>query len=82
MENLTDDYSNKIDTIHKVFNLAINIGKSYKDAEPSLKRFYLDLFWEGFDVENGKIRKSRLSKALKPLLLSESVRVRDNMLLG
>lgn len=65
-----------------MIDLAIDIGKTYRQAEPPLKRFYLDLFWEGFDVESGKIRKSRLNRDLKPLILNASVRVRHTVLPG
>ena len=75
LNQLEDDHSQTINTIQKLFTLAENIGKAYKDADPSLKRFYLDLFWEGFDVRQGRIVNSRLHKGLKPLLANESVRV-------
>ena len=76
--NLTDNYDQKVETLKKVFNYAIDIGTSYKEAEDTLKRFYLDLFWEGFDIDKGKIRKSRLNEDLKPLILANSVRVRQS----
>lgn len=77
INNLEDDHSQKIATLQKLFDLAQNIGKAYKEAESSLKRFYLDLFWEGFDIKNGRIARSRLHKSLKPLLSSNLVRVRQ-----
>ncbi len=42
-------------TVQRLMALAQNIRIAYHDAEPSLKRFYLGLFWEKFLVKKGKI---------------------------
>ena len=79
---MSDNFDQKVEILKKVFNYAIDVGTSYKEAEDTLKRFYLDLFWEGFDIYQGKIRKSRLNEDLKPLILANSVRVRQSGLRG
>ncbi|MDQ3098257.1 MAG: recombinase family protein [bacterium] len=73
-----DSYKDKIDVIKKVYELARNIGKTYNEAEPQLKRFYLALFWERFEVQKGKIKSSKIAKDLEPLISDQLVRVRQN----
>lgn len=48
--------------------LAQNIKLAYQKAEPSLKRFYLGLFWEKFSVRKGAIIDARLTEEVKELL--------------
>ena len=72
------DYSKALRSIQALMGLALNIGKTYKEADYELKRYYLGLFFGGggFDVKNGKIIKLRLSDNVKPLIAKGSVRVR------
>lgn len=78
INKLETNHTQTIDTIKKLYSLAEDIGNAYKTADPALKRFYLDLFWEGFDIKNGKIIKSRLHKAVKPFLTQQLVRVSND----
>ena len=45
----------KIDVIQKIIHLAKNLGEAYKAAPPELKRAYISLFWEKFEVANRKL---------------------------
>ena len=44
----------KINVVREVLKLVNNIGATYEEASPNLKRLYLGLFWEEFKVA-GKI---------------------------
>lgn len=73
---LTVDKSEKIKKLDKLLRLAENIGLAYKEAKPSLKRIYLKMFFEKFEVSKGKIVKYYLSKDIKELIENGSVRVK------
>ena len=42
----------KIEVIRKILGLIRDLGGSYKDAKPEIKRLYLGLFWSKFEVAN------------------------------
>ena len=73
---MTVDKSEKIKKLDKLLRLAENIGLAYKEAKPSLKRIYLKMFFEKFEVSKGKIVKYHLSKDIKELIENGSVRVK------
>ncbi|MDP2874141.1 MAG: recombinase family protein [bacterium] len=79
--SLDVDYSQSLRSLEKLMSLAENIGQTYKEATPDLKRMYIGLFFERFLVEEGSIVEAVPSAALKPLLGSK-VRVRANWLRG
>lgn len=55
----------KVDIIQQVLGLVRSVGDSYQTAPPQLKRIYLSLFWQRFEVENKLI-----TKAIKSPILS------------
>ena len=80
LAKLTLDKTKKINDLDELLRLAENIGLTYKEAKPGLKRNYLTMFFEKFEVSKGKIIKYTLSKDLKELIENGSVRVRSTML--
>ena len=76
LSKLTQDKSKKITELDEMLRLAENIGTAYKKARPGLKRNYLTIFFEKFEVKKGKIVKYHLTKGLKELIENGSVRVR------
>ncbi|MBU1165233.1 recombinase family protein [Patescibacteria group bacterium] len=58
----------RINEVQEVLKLGRNIFKAYKEAHPLLKKHYLGLFWERFDIKNSEIVKaipSRIFKAIQ-----------------
>ena len=51
-------------------------GKTYHDAEPEMKREYLDLFFSKFLVKDGKIVAALPSDYIKPLIANSKILVR------
>lgn len=62
------NHARSLKTVQNLMALAQNIGQAYHDAEPSLKRFYLGLFWEKFEVKKGKIINAILTEEVKDLI--------------
>src|SRR3989344_2025535 len=62
------NHEKSIKTVQRLMALAQNIRMAYHDAEPSLKRFYLGLFWEKFLVKKGKVTKAILAEEVKDLI--------------
>lgn len=62
------NHARSIKTVQRLMALAQNIRQAYHDAEPSLKRFYLGLFWEKFLVKKGKVVKAILAEEVKDLI--------------
>ena len=54
----------RVDVIQQVLAMIRNIGHSYKSASPELKRLYLGLFWDKFEVCDRVITRSVHSTAL------------------
>ncbi len=63
----------KVDIIQKVILLARNIGEAYEKAPPELKKVYLSLFWEKFEVADKKLVNSTPSSIIRALLDSGTV---------
>lgn len=80
IHQLEDNHSEKISAIQKLYNLAENIGQTYKEADINLKRHYLGLFWKAFFIRDGKIVTSELNDNVKPLLSKNLVRVSKTLL--
>ena len=76
LSKLTQDKSKKISELDELLKLAESIGDTYKKARPGLKRNYLTIFFEKFEVKKGKIVKYYLTKGVKELIENGSVRVR------
>lgn len=76
--SLKVDKSEKIKKLDELLRLAENIGLTYKEAKPLMKRVYLKMFFEKFEVSKGKIVKYYLSSDVKELIENGSVRVRTN----
>ncbi len=56
----------KINVVREVLRLVNDIGTTYREAEPNLKRLYLGLFWEEFKVAGKTVVKAQKS----PILLA------------
>ena len=76
LSKLTQDKSKKISELDELLKLAESIGDTHKKARPGLKRNYLTIFFEKFEVKKGKIVKYYLTKGVKELIENGSVRVR------
>ncbi len=57
----------KVDTIQQVLALLRDIGSTYEDAKPELKRLYLGLFWERFEAQKRLITKATKSPIVEAL---------------
>jgi DNA invertase Pin-like site-specific DNA recombinase len=57
LASLDVDHSAKIIALDRILMLAENIGQTYLDANPTLKREYLTLFFKKFWAKEGKITK-------------------------
>lgn len=58
----------KVDEVQEVLKLTRNIYKAFKEASDFLKKQYLGLFWERFEIKDSKIVNSvptRLFKAIQ-----------------
>jgi DNA invertase Pin-like site-specific DNA recombinase len=78
----TKDYSKGLGQVERLINMAENIKQTYHDAEPEMKREYLDLFFSKFMVQDGKIVSALPSAYIKPLIANGklTVRVRNGWL--
>ncbi|MDB5266814.1 MAG: Recombinase [Parcubacteria group bacterium] len=63
----------KVDTIQQIVHLAKNIGQSYQEAPPELKRIYISLFWERFEVANRKLVTAVPSPVIEALVASGTI---------
>ncbi len=57
----------KVDVIQQVLALIRNIGESYEEASPELKRLYLGLFWDHFKAANREITEAVKSPIVRAL---------------
>jgi site-specific DNA recombinase len=78
----TKDYTKGFTRVERLIDMAKNIKQTYHDAEPEMKREYLDLFFSKFMVQNGKIVSALPSEYIKPLIANGklTVRVRNGWL--
>lgn len=63
----------QVDVIQQILKLIRNIGDTYSEASPELKRLYLGLFWKRFEVSEREIVNAIPSKIVKALVLSGSI---------
>ena len=70
------DYAKGLSRVEKLINMAQDIKQTYHDAEPIMKREYLDLFFSKFMVRDGKIVAALPSEYIKPLIASGKLTVR------
>ena len=63
----------RFDIAQEVVRMTTNIYEAYNDATDSLKRHYLSLFWDKFEVADGVIIKSDPSLLFKELLRLQQV---------
>jgi len=83
LQGVSKDHSESIKVLKQILRLAENVGNAYAEADPNIKRGYLNLFFESFTVENGgNIVNFELSKAIKPLIATDSVLIGDKWLRG
>jgi len=73
--SLRKDYSKKFEGLKNLTRTARNIGETYKNANPELKRHYLNLFIEKFNVRDGKIITAVASKNVRDLIKQGKIRV-------
>jgi len=65
---MVDSHNQSLVTVQRLMALAQNIRMAYHEAEPSLKRFYLGLFWKKFVVKKGEIVNAILADEVKDLI--------------
>ena len=70
------DYSKGLTRVERLIDMAQDIKQTYHDAEPEMKREYLDLFFAKFMVKDGKIIAALPSEYIKPLITSGKLTVR------
>lgn len=58
----------KIDEIQEVLKLTRNIYKAYREAPEKLKRPYLSLFWDKFEMKQGKLIKAIPTKLFSAIM--------------
>lgn len=63
----------EIDVAGKIMRMSRDIFQSYMDASPVLKRLYLGLFWDMFQVADGVIIKSHPSVLFVELLKLQQI---------
>jgi DNA invertase Pin-like site-specific DNA recombinase len=68
-----------IDIIEEVLKLTRNINKAYQQATPELKRYYLNIFWEKFLIQDKKIVEAIPTKAVSLLLKKQKVIISTNL---
>ncbi len=57
----------KINVVREVLRLVGDIGTTYKDADPKLKRLYIGLFWQEFQVADKSIVHAQKAPILMAL---------------
>ena len=62
-----------IDVIQEILSFTRNVYDAYQKASPQLRRKFLSLFWERFEIEDGVIIKSVSSPLFEHLLKLEYV---------
>ena len=67
----------KVDIAKEILSFTKNIYLTYKKAPPHLKRHYLGLFWDRFEVQEGVIIKSVSSVLFQQLLELEEVYLKN-----
>ncbi|MFC1627467.1 recombinase family protein [Patescibacteria group bacterium] len=70
------DYTEKFERIKNLVQMARNLKLTYKQADDDLKRHFLDLFFNKFMVQEGKITEAIPSEDIKPLLKNGKIKVR------
>lgn len=70
------DYSRKFESVKNLVNMARDLKQSYIDADPDLKRHYLNLFFKKLIIKDKEIIEAVPSDDLKPLLKNGQIRVR------
>ncbi|MGH7175704.1 MAG: hypothetical protein ACREGR_05110 [Minisyncoccia bacterium] len=60
--------TSKIEVSQKILNLIRNLGGSYKDATPEIKRLYLGLFWSRFEVKDRVVAVATPSELVQLLV--------------
>lgn len=75
LEGVDKDHGERLVVLERILQLAENIGGAYEQANFTLKRNYLALFFKDFKVKNGRITRFNLSDDLKPLIKNGSVLV-------
>ena len=63
----------RIDVVQEVLAFTTNLYQTYQQAPPHLKRHYLSLFWDRFEVADGVIIKSCSSLLFTELLKLEQI---------
>ncbi len=58
--------------------LARNLPVAYEEATPEVKRMYLKIFWDSFEVGKGTVQKAIPSKAVRALINENLVTLKGN----
>lgn len=70
---LENGHQVKLDVAQEVLKFTQNLSDSYAQATPFIKRHYLSLFWDRFEVEDGIIITSRPSLLFDELLKLQQI---------
>ncbi|MFC1750352.1 recombinase family protein [Pseudomonadota bacterium] len=71
-----------VDVVTEILNLTNNIYQTYSDAKFEAKRHYLSIFFERFDIKDGKVAKVTYTPLFHKLVTAEKVSVTPNWLPG
>ena len=75
--NLSQRNEVKVDMAKEILSFTKNIYLTYKKAPPHLKRHFLSLFWDRFEVQDGVIIKSVSSVLFQRLLDLEQLYLKN-----
>ncbi len=75
LANIEDQYGSGFQHIEQLIDMATDIKNTYEDANESLKRQYLDLFFQKLMVRDGEIVLAYPSEDLEPLIRNGKIMV-------
>lgn len=71
-----DEYVKKFESLQETISMAKNIQNTYLDADPALKRHYLDLFFDKIFIKDHQIYSAIPSKIIKTFIKNGLLTVR------
>ncbi len=75
LSNTRDDRTEMFEGLVK---LAKDVPNAYMRANPNVKKMYLKIFWNHFEIQKGGISKAVPSKALATLLNENLIKLKGN----
>ena len=76
-QKLTRARNIKIEVIQKLLGLIRNLGETYKNSRPELKRLYLSLFWSKFEVAGREVAIATPSELVELLAAIGAVSINN-----